>query len=162
MAKQTHSAEVSSIPQAPFPVPHGLRKNFFTFTTALMKIQFNLLMPVKRKPFSLLQSLPLLSWFSFMKAGRKYLNCKRNSGHLIELSYLQPSCGDLPAFHSNKWLFSLRHVHSGSEGGNSIPNLSSLTRSCYMVYIDIHTTHISAFWHFLKSNLTSLFPLHLT
>lgn len=43
-----------------------------------------------------------------------------------------------------------------------IPHLSSLTRSRYTVYVDIHTTHISVYWHLQKSNLISISPPHLT
>lgn len=104
-----------------------------------------------------------------MEGGGNSLNRERNTGHLTQLSHLHPSYVDLSC-HFTQISGCSREVccqktfsHSSREDGNSTPYLSSFTRNCYMVYVDICTTP-----HFcllaltkIKSGFTLSSPFHL-
>lgn len=110
-----------------------------------------------------------LSQFSFMKGGGNSLNCERNTGHLTQLFHLQPSYVDLSC-HFTQISGSSCEIccqktfsHSSREDGNSAPYLSSFTRNCYVVYVDICATPPFCLLTLakIKSDFTLSSPLHL-
>lgn len=81
-----------------------------------------------------------------MKGGGNSLNCERNTGHLTQLSHLHPSYVDLSCHFTQisgcscEICCQKTFSHSSWEDSNSTPYLSSFTRNCYVVYVDICTT----------------------